>query len=224
MRTLVNVLRGSYHPVGSIGLPQDRTDNDKTTLISCQVFCWNRRKPCKQEGLHHHNKHTTSTFVLTKKSRLQAIGKPFAILQKQRSKGYTQITSPSKAFLKKTKKSQKQRSNGYKQITSPSKAILLKRRSRGCKTNEATFALSWLWTHCFRTNEEKFQIKKNSCERVPETLRRSEDVRKKYFSDWQSVISREWAWTEVSVKIFLVKMFLGQNKILIWRQQQNQSN
>ena len=64
---------------------QDRQCNDKTTLISCQVFCWNRRKPCKQEGLHHHNKHTTSTFVLTKKSRLQAIGKPFAILQKQRS-------------------------------------------------------------------------------------------------------------------------------------------
>ena len=83
----------------------------------------------------------------------------------------------------KTKKSQKQRSNGYRQITSPSKAILLKRRSRGCKTNEATFALSCLWSHCFRTNEQKFQIKKNPCERVQETLRRSEDVRRKYFSD-----------------------------------------
>ena len=111
----------------------------------------------------------------------------------------------------KTKKSQKQRSNGYRQITSPSKAILLKRRSRGCKTNEATFALSCLWSHCFRTNEQKFQIKKNPCERVQETLRRPEDVRRKYFSDWQSVISRVWACVgrRFLVNMFLVKMFLG---------------
>jgi len=52
------------------------------------------------------------------------------------------------------------------------------------------------------------EIKKNPCERVQETLKRSEDVREKFFSD-SRLSAESGLGRRFLVNMFLVKMFLG---------------